>query len=113
MCLEEYLFCNGAKPFADMVAQYATPHGSATPHPRNPLVVWDRRPERGGYDLTRIVLSGMQFFGYHGTRPEETTLANASKSNVARNWSELTASRRQTIRCWVSIMRASTISLVP
>lgn len=24
--------------------------------------------------MDRIVLEGMQFFGYHGTRPEETTL---------------------------------------
>ena len=32
--------------------------------------------------MDRIVLSGMQFFGYHGTRPEETTLGQRFEVTV-------------------------------
>ena len=32
--------------------------------------------------MDRIVLSGMQFFGYHGTRPEETTLGQRFEVDV-------------------------------
>jgi dihydroneopterin aldolase len=33
--------------------------------------------------MDRIVLSGMQFFGYHGTRPEETTLGQRFEVDVS------------------------------
>jgi dihydroneopterin aldolase len=32
--------------------------------------------------MDRIVLEGMQFFGYHGTRPEETTLGQRFEVDV-------------------------------
>jgi dihydroneopterin aldolase len=32
--------------------------------------------------MDRIILEGMQFFGYHGTRPEETTLGQRFEVDV-------------------------------